>query len=439
MSPEVGSILRERAIQEFYVLKHPVFGLSAATLNRNQAFFARDLERFIKLVLTKPANLKIPGIIEAAEQGLDTAAVLQGDCFDDELEMEPGKIIHEWRNGFTPQERLLELKAGRWPVRENNEGILELKYFGAGDTTSGFITAVAILARAKEMASGSSRVRDDYLVRMLPFVRAAHINQTTIADLDGDGLIEVYPKNKHALRHHTEKDSGNAYHREKSERRWIIPKPPFKYLSNNCHSLEGLRETAWIAQVLGDTEWMHDAQARYERGREKIIEVFWMPEYEYPSPLIDRYGKVEIINDDAADLLFCQVIPQGYFTDKIVARLHEPDMQTRWGHRSRSSTSSQYHTNGAKAYWSGTVWPHREGVVAEGYQFYGYEAEAKMADEKLVASIFRMGPVELEAVDRRGRLSDYRENHIKVAGIPQLFDIGAVLARTAHLEQNEPL
>lgn len=419
--------LRENALQKLDVLYHSEYGLAAGG-DRFEAFYPRDIERASTLILRHPSNYSIPGILEMIELSLDNAFKLQGQeptsSTDDQA---PGKILHQWQNGFTPTERMKELLADGWAPYISSQGKIEIRYFGAGDTTSGIITDAFLLAQAKERIYGLSN-RDEYLSRVWDNLKAAFNHEVYIADIDGDGLIESVPKDPNMLLHHTERDSSYAFDLEGGAR----PEPPFKYLSNNSIRLDALGNFAVIARWAGETNLEKDAIEARAKGKARYIEQFWMEEASYLSPLVfgNNLTRANIITDEAVDGLYYGLVNNDQ-ARQIVRRLMQPDIMTNYGPRTRSINSTQFEVNGPAAYWNGTVWPHRVAMAAEGMERYGFYHDAQTMDIALSRLIKEMGCVELVAVDRFGQLQPYMEEGREAACNPQLFTVGAVLARTA--------
>lgn len=424
MSPEVMTE-RQRGLEGLQTLQHPQFGYQAA-IGRLAADYFRDLAATIKLVCSRTSNLSIPGFLQNAERALDLAALLQGKKFDPETEEAPGGIFHEFRNGQTPRERMEKLKAGDWPVREKPNGDLELVYYGAIETTSRFVSSVATIARAKAIVSSENQ-RDDYIDKMRPYVKAAFQHDIRIADTSGYGLLDSTPQNLHALFNQTEKDSDHSYITEEGD----TPKPPYLFLSGNCYYLEELRDTAWMAKLMDEKDLEQEAAERYKKGVRQLHRLFWMWQEQYFTPLIDGEGQqVKIRNDDSIDGLWCGVFEQPY-AEVVISFLMQPRMNTSYGIRSRSSDSAQFRVNEPRAYWNGTVWTHRQAMAAIGFENYGHFQEAEIIDGELMSLVRAKGCVELVAVTPDGELQDYTERGKKVAGNPQLWAVGAVLARTA--------
>ncbi len=418
---------RETATRALSLLFNPHYGFDAG-IGRFQAYYPRDFERFTVLSLRHNSNFT-PQLESMIELSLDTAYKLQGgEPLSPTDDQAPGKILHQWQNGWTPPERTGELFAAGWEPYVNEEGEKEIRYFGAGDTTSGAILTESSLAKAEELFYHSTKKRDARFDRIWPNIKRAFYHEVNYADIDGDGLIESIPKNPNLLRYHTERDSGFAYDLEDGSR----PEPPFKHSSNNLIFLAAAREMEWMAKLAGEDNLVRESREVFERGLARYMDLFWMEEEGYLSPLVfgDQQKKAEIINDEAIDAMYYGLIDSDRAL-RIVYRFMQPDIMTRYGPLTRSRKSTQFAENGAESYWCGaTVWPHRVAIAAEAMEGYGYTAEAKVLDRFLGNYFKEAGLTELSVVDNSGNLVPYTEDGIAKACNPQLFAVGAILART---------
>lgn len=418
--------LRAAAIADLLRVYHPTVGFLASGSGRFTAYFGRDAALSIILSLSKPENARVPGLLEAAIASQRLAASLQGKTFNPLTEEAPGKFPHEFHDGTSPQDRLLQMREDGWPVYTNADNTLGMIYYGAGDTTALFTISVAVVTRL--LGRQSLAARNAYLKEFWPHVRAGIKHDIEIGDLDHDELIESSPQNASALLNHTWKDSHDAYRREDSS----LPPTPYKYLNNNCYYLWSLREAAWLARLMGESAFGQELRQRYTLGVAKLHDVFWNEEESYFSPLIDGYGQpVHFISDDVLDGLWGGIFynEQAY---RVIERLRQPDINTPRGLRTRSSMSRQFRVNGARAYHNGLIWPHRNRIAAEGMENYGVHDFAQELDAKMAKIEIRHGRVECVAVGRNGRLSPYQEQGVSVACKPQSWVVHGALARTAN-------
>lgn len=428
MSPDILRSLREECLKEIPSIRDDLLGIKASGEGRFAgAHYERDADISINMALPEPQNGHLPILLDCAMTSQRLAAAHQGKEFNPFKDEARGKIAHEIHLGFSPQQRLAEMeKTGDWPVRELENGRLGMVNYYAGDATPLFNISVSVVYRA--LTSRNRRAGRLYLEEMWPHVKAAFDHDIRIADLDNDGLIESNPQNKNALLNHTWKDSNDAYRDEKGR----IPKPPYKYLTNNSYFLWSMREGAELARVMGEATFAEELIRRYVRGKSELHECFWMPGLGTYAPMIDGKGnQVKFIGDDPVIALWAKVI-EPEFARMVINRLKQPDMNTKWGLRTRSSQSSQFRVNGARAYHNGTVWLHQTLIAAKAVENYGDIEFAETLDNEAFALERRLKRKELVAVEKvRCHLLQYREKGVPVACSTQAWAAFATLGRTA--------
>ncbi|MDP2672166.1 MAG: hypothetical protein Q8O68_01500 [Candidatus Daviesbacteria bacterium] len=429
MSPEKARVLRQDCLAEIPDLIDEGLGIKASGGSQDRfrnTHYGRDAYISIIMGLSEPQNGSLQLLLRAAIQTQRLAASLQGREFNSATEEAPGKKPHEFHNGNSPQLRLLEMRKRGWPVYELGDGRLGMLYYGSGDATPLFNISVAVVYRA--IASKDKLDAKAYLREMWSYVNDGLNHDIQFGDLDGDGLIESNPQNTNALLNHTWKDSNDAYRDERGR----IPKPPYKYLTNNAYFLWSLREGIFMAEEMGDKIWAKELEDRYKRGKERLHSLFWMPDLAYYAPLIAGRGQqVKFIGDDPVIALWAGVIDPEY-AQLVINRLKLPDMNTNWGLRTRSSQSSQSRVNGSRSYHNGAVWLHETLIAAKAVESMGDYDFAEELDNKAVEFQKKLRRSELAAVEkRRDRLLQYRENGIVVACRPQAWGTWGTLGRTA--------
>lgn len=426
MAPEVIGSLRKECLEELPFITDASLGIKASGEGRFQgAHYGRDAYISIIMALSEPQNGNLPILLECAQTSQRLAIVYQGKEFNSLTEEDKGKIPHEIHTGYSPQQRLAEMQETGWPVYELENGRLGMVYYGAGDATPLFNISVAVVYRA--LASRDQQAARIYLEEMWPHMKAAFYHDTKIGDLDNDGLIETDRKNVKALRHHTWKDSDDAYRDEKGR----MPQPPYRYLTNNSYFLWSLREGAELAREMGEAAFAAELDSSYERGKKELQDRFWVPDLGSYAPMIDGKGnQVKFIADDPVIALWAKVIDPEY-AKIAIDRLKQPDMNTKWGLRTRSSLSSQFRVNGGRAYHNGTVWLHQTLIAAKAVENYGDTEFAERLDNEAFSLQNRLKRKELVAVERRGHLLQYREKGVPVACSRQAWAAFATLGRTA--------
>ena len=221
----------------------------------------------------------------------------------------------------------------------------------------------------------------------------------------------------------TWKDSGGAYLTEDGR----LPKPPYKYLSNNSDFLFSLLKTAEIAKTLGYSDIAEDLENRYVRNQKLLHEIFWMKKYQYMAPLIECDGRqVQFIGDDVVFGLYGKVF-YNKEAQEILARLKKPDMFTKWGIRTRSSLSKQFSRS---AYQRGAVWDYITNMAAEGAENYGDYSFAEELDNSSAALEQEEGFPELATIYKNGTTKKtYKEKGRPVACKPMAWTAATSYAR----------
>ena len=110
----------------------------------------------------------------------------------------------------------------------------------------------------------------------------------------------------------------------------------------------------------------------------------------------------------------------------VVERLMAPDMFSGWGIRTLSSAHPGFNPH---SYHTGSVWPHDNGLIAEGFKRYGFTAEAARVGRAVsgAARYFAMHQVpELYAGTERTS-TDFPVQYLG-ANVPQAWAAGATFS-----------
>jgi glycogen debranching enzyme len=85
-------------------------------------------------------------------------------------------------------------------------------------------------------------------------------------------------------------------------------------------------------------------------------------------------NKVMSVASNPGHCLWSGIVPADR-AHRVAARLLQPDMWSGWGIRTLSANHAAYNPY---AYQKGAVWPHDNGLIAQGLKRYGFSAEAGM-------------------------------------------------------------
>ncbi len=286
---------------------------------------------------------------------LGVLAANQGEKLDPFREEEPGKILHEVRYGDMA-------RSGQIP---------HTPYFGSIDSTPLFVMA---------FAQAYQWHRDEAMYdALIPHVRKALAWIEEYGDLDGDGLIEFGDKSKDSV-HITQqgwKDSHDSLHWANGDE--VVG--PIALVEVQGYVYAAYAWMADVTEMRGDAAWADDLLARAERVRAGVETAYWLPEAGFYAQALDGEKRpVDQISSNPGHLLYCG-LPSPERAALLAERLMRPDMLTRWGIRTLSSTMSRY---SPMSYHNGSVWPHDNSLIMAGLKAYGFNDESTAIAESLI-------------------------------------------------------
>src|SRR3984893_7833375 len=335
--------LFRQALEDMAALRLPMAGtdhmvfLPAAGLPWFLAPFGRD-----SLIVSLQNTLVYP---EFARGTLEILGSLQAKHEDDYRDAEPGKILHEIRYGELAHFKLIP----------------HTPYYGTADATPLYLIALHaawraigdrdILERHLETAEGCLSWIDEY------------------GDRDGDGFQEYQTRSPVGYENMGWKDSGDCV---------VYPDGSLVKGPKALCELQGYVYSAWVrmAEVfdaLGKPGRAQELRAKAAALFERFNEVFWDEEMGFYIYALDGdKNKVLTVASHAGHCLWSGIVPRER-AKRVVDRLMAPDMWTGWGIRTLSADHRAFNPYN---YQTGSVWPHDNAIIAMGFKFYGFSAEA---------------------------------------------------------------
>jgi glycogen debranching enzyme len=287
----------------------------------------------------------LPYHADVAAGTLRFLAAWQGRRMDDFLDEEPGKILHEYRRG----------------EMANCREIPFIPYYGTVDATPLFV----ILLREYVRWTG-----DLALVRELwPAARAALTWMRDHGDRDGDGYLEYQTRSPLGLRNQGWKDSEDAVMHADGR----LARPPIAL----CEA-QGYAYAAWLAgaellEALGEEPEVDDLRRRAHALREAFDRDFWVPHESFYALALDGEKRpCEVIASNVGHCLWTGLIDEAR-AEAVSKRLLAEDMFSGWGMRTLASRERRYNP---MSYHNGSVWPHDNALVANGFRRYGMPEHA---------------------------------------------------------------
>jgi glycogen debranching enzyme len=276
-----------------------------------------------------------------AREALQLLASHQGDRIDDWRDEEPGKILHEVRQGELA-------RAGIVP---------HTPYYGSVDSTPWFLILLAQYFRW---------TGDVELARsLMPNVDAALGWIDEYGDLDGDGFVEYRTRSARGIRNQGWKDSHDAIVHTDGR----LAEPPIALSEVQAYVYLAKSRVADVYLALGDEARAQRLVTEAEQLRKRFNEAFWMEEERYMAAALDADKRqVGTVMSNPGHALYCGILDD----DKaalVAKRLLAPDMFSGWGIRTMSKSAAAYNP---MSYHNGSVWPHDNALIAAGLKRYGF-------------------------------------------------------------------
>ncbi|MGQ0679018.1 MAG: amylo-alpha-1,6-glucosidase [Actinomycetota bacterium] len=284
---------------------------------------------------------------------LRVLARLQAQADDPWRDAEPGKILHELRQGELAGAHLVP----------------HTPYYGSVDSTPLFLMLAGTYYRW---------TADLELMRELrPAFDAALGWIAHHGDRDGDGFVEYSKRSPAGLSNQGWKDSEDCIvHADGS-----LAQGPIALVEVQGYVYLAKHRLAGVYEALGDPATAGTLRREAAALREAFEEAFWMPEEgTYALALDGKKRQVKGITSNPAHCLYCGIVGDRR-AQQVGERLMAPDMFSGWGIRTLSKESPAYNPMG---YHLGSVWPHDNVIAAAGLKRYGMVE----ATERIATALF---------------------------------------------------
>ena len=282
-------------------------------------------------------------------------AKTQATHLDDEADAEPGKILHEARHG-----EMADL--GEVPFR---------RYYGSIDATPLFV-----------MLAGAyfERTGDLETVRELwANLKAALEWIERYGDRDGDGFVEYASRTRNGLVNQGWKDSHDAvFHDDGS-----LARPPIALAEVQAYVYGAWRAAGAIARSLSLAAEARAFDDKAEALRARFDRQFFDEALgSYVLALDGEKRPCRVKASNAGHALFAGIaLPER--AGSVVDALMGSSSFCGWGVRTVASTEARYNP---MSYHNGSVWPHDNALLAEGFARYGFRREAAKVFEGLFSA-----------------------------------------------------
>ncbi len=267
-------------------------------------------------------------------------AAFQAKVDDPSSDAQPGKILHEMREG--------EMAT----LREVPFGL----YYGTVDATPLFVMLAGLYAE---------RTGDYAAVRELwPAIEAALSWIAGPGDPDGDGFVEYYRATEQGLANQGWKDSQDAIFHADGR----LAQGPIALAEVQGYVYCAMLLAARCAERLGRRDQAAHLKARADALAERFDAAFWCPELgTYALALDGDKRPCRVRSSNAGQVLFTGIAKPERAVE-VGRGLLQPAFFSGWGIRTIANTEARYNP---MSYHNGSIWPHDNALIALGLARYG--------------------------------------------------------------------
>jgi glycogen debranching enzyme len=277
-----------------------------------------------------------------AKETLRFLARHQGTQRDDWRDEEPGKILHELREGEMT-------RAGEMP---------HSPYFGSVDATPLFLIV---------LDETYNWTGDDALLQeLMPAARRAMAWIEHCGDVDGDGFVEYIRRSPQGLANQGWKDSWDAYLRPDGS----LPEPPMALCEVQGYCFDARYRFARLLRSVGDSAGADRLRRQATELAHHFERAFWMNDRgAYAAALDGRKQPQPALDSNMGHLLWSRIVGRER-ARQVTRRLMRDDMFSGWGIRTQAATEPTFNP---LSYHCGSVWPHDNSLIAQGFAFYDFK------------------------------------------------------------------
>ena len=271
---------------------------------------------------------------------LGLLAETQAKTFDHFSEAQPGKILHETRNGEMA-------RLGEVPFR---------RYYGTVDATPLFVMLAGMyFDRTGDIGT---------IAAIWPNIKAALQWIDTFGDADEDGFVEYARQSGSSLVNQGWKDSYDSiFHADGA-----LASGPIALCEVQGYVFAAKTQAARLAHCIGEYDLEIKLRGEAQILRKNFEAAFWCEDLgTYALALDGDKNPCRVRTSNAGHALFTGIAAQERAA-RVAETLLGPDSFSGWGIRTVASGEARFNPI---SYHNGSVWPHDTAMIALGLARYG--------------------------------------------------------------------
>jgi glycogen debranching enzyme len=239
-------------------------------------------------------------------------------------------------------------------------------------------------------------------------------------DSDGDGYIDYKTASDQGLRNQGWKDSIDAVMNSDGS----FAKPPIALVEVQGYVYRARLALADLYRRLDETQRAEELRTRAEAFRARFNTDFWNAELGTYSMALQQGGKpAAVVASNPGQALWSGIADPDHAA-QTVHRLMAPDMSSGWGIRTLSQLEKGYNPIG---YHVGSIWPHDNAIIANGFRRYGFYDEAMQVFNGVLAAAMNFEEFQLPELYSGFSRDQYSVPvHYPAACHPQAWSAGSI-------------
>jgi len=272
---------------------------------------------------------------------LGLLAETQAKTFDHFSEAQPGKILHETRNGEMA-------RLGEVPFRQ---------YYGTVDATPLFVMLAGMyFDRTGDIGT---------IAAIWPNIKAALQWINTFGDADEDGFVEYARQSGSSLVNQGWKDSYDSIFHANG----ALASGPIALCEVQGYVFAAKTQAARLAHCIGEYDLEIKLRGEAQILRKNFEAAFWCEDLgTYALALDGDKNPCRVRTSNAGHALFTGIAAQERAA-RVAETLLGPDSFSGWGIRTVASGEARFNPI---SYHNGSVWPHDTAMIALGLARYGF-------------------------------------------------------------------